>query len=232
MRVPTGKRASGTALGGGRRDLATYTITLLKSHLSCKGVFAHFGGLSASPSGSQTDARRVHRGSPDAVWGRVLAPSLLPTPSIASTPPRRRALPAAQQHLQHSGNVAGVVVSDHLGPRASRHDRAAAPEWGLPDTHRSARLSRSHGVAPIPPALRRPGIAEAPSPPRSVAWGDVPASDAADPCAVRLGLHSADAVRTAREGKHWLQPAQARPCLVPSLGVFRGADQGLLARRT
>src|SRR5579875_1051320 len=205
---------------------------LIKSRLSVKNDSTRFEGLGASSARSPARSSRIHGRSPDPLWWRMVAPPLLPTSAVASALPPRRALPATQQCLQHSGNAAGVVVSDHPGPRASRHDRVAAPKWGLPDTHWSARLSRSHGVAPIPPALRRPGIAEAPSPPRSAARGDVPASEAADPCAVRLGLHSADAVRTAREGTHWLQPAQARPCLVPSLGVFRGADQGLLARRT
>src|SRR5579875_3852724 len=146
---------------------------LIKSRLSVKNDSTRFEGLGASSARSPARSSRIHGRSPDPLWWRMVAPPLLPTSAVASALPPRRALPATQQCLQHSGNAAGVVVSDHPGPRASRHDRVAAPKWGLPDTHWSARLSRSHGVAPIPPALRRPGIAEAPSPPRSAARGDV-----------------------------------------------------------
>src|SRR5215831_8932418 len=116
------KAAKTAPTDAAENHFGAYTITVTKSGLLCRRNCAPFGRSIAPSSGAETHPDLLHRRSFDSVWRGVSPVSLLPPVTSAPTLSRRRAFPAAQQHLYHSRGAAGAFVPDHSRTRSGRLD--------------------------------------------------------------------------------------------------------------
>src|SRR6516162_6855947 len=232
MRTPKHRDAWRAVWSESQGDSASFRITSLQCNYPETSNRALLGGRGASSPGTEADPGCVHRRPSDAVWRRVSAPPLFPTPASAPAFPRGGSLSPTQQRLYGPRDAARAALPNRLGAGTDRDHRAVAAQRRLPNAHRAADISRSYGVAAFSPTPRRSRIAQAPAPARPPARPTVSTPSAVAAGVVRSGLDGLDPVRPSGEGASRLQSAEARPALVPSAGLLRGADPGLLARRT
>src|SRR5207253_7692402 len=163
-------------------------------------------------------------------WG-VSASPLLQSPPAQETPYSASTPYSTQQPLQRWRNAAGPALSDDSRTGTDRNRATVAPEWCLSVSHRPAELSRRNDTATFFAARcpRRTPTAASVARPVSSAHDD----HAAPPYTTyfRRRLHRACRLRSTRAGAARLQPNQARAPLLSPAALFRGPEQGLLARR-
>ena len=174
----------------------------------------------------------------DCIWGRAPDP-LWWCLSSASVPLADRvqergghggSLGAAQPSLQRRRDAARAALSNDPRTGTDRDDPVAATERRVPVPHGTPRLSESVHAAAILAARGANGAPPVAEVARSLAGAHDSAATPVVETDLRCRLDRPRPLRQARGGKDRLQPDQAGPALVSSLAVFRGADQGLLAR--
>jgi hypothetical protein len=191
-----------------------------------------WGTVGRNAQGTPKSASRLRRGHADPLRRGVPHPSVPESDWSQACPRTGHPAGATQQPLQPRRNAARPALSDDPRTGTHRDDPAVAAERRVPVPHGFALLSESVHAAAI---LAARGADDAP--PAAHAARSLPlAHDGATTSAVaadfRCGLDRARSLRQAGGGQNRLQPHQAWAAVVSSAALFRGSEQGLLARRT